>query len=72
MYLKVFVTPNARREEVRERRAALAIAVREPAKGNRANTRVREIVAARLALPLSAVRIVSGYTSRAKMLSIRD
>ncbi len=71
-YLKVFVMPGAKRERVEEEGAALLITTKEPAEGNRANTRVREVVAEHLAVPLSHVRIVSGHHSPSKMLSIRD
>lgn len=70
MYLKVLVTPGAKRETVAEKGEALQIAVKEPAQGNRANTRVREIVAARYAVPLARVRIISGHHSRSKMLAV--
>ena len=70
MYVKVFVTPGARREKVEKKGEALLIAVKEPAEGNRANTRVREIMAGRLGLPLAKVRILTGHRSRAKMISI--
>jgi len=70
MYLKIFVTPGARREKIEEKGEALAIAVREPAEGNRANTRVREIVAARVGKPVGKVRILTGHRSRVKMISI--
>jgi uncharacterized protein YggU (UPF0235/DUF167 family) len=71
-YLKVFVTAGAKRESVEEKGSALAVAVKEPAQGNHANARVRELVAARLGVPLAHVRIMSGHHTRAKMLSIRD
>lgn len=78
MYIKVFVTPGAKREKVEENPSTklgtggptLLISVREPAAGNRANTRVREIVAARLGLPVGKVRLLTGHRSRAKMISI--
>ncbi len=70
MYLKVFVTPSAKKEKVEEKGETLLISVREPASGNRANTRVRELVAMRIGKPLSAVRILTGHRSRAKMISI--
>ncbi|MHB1769741.1 MAG: DUF167 domain-containing protein [Minisyncoccota bacterium] len=70
MYLKVFVTPGAKRERVEERSETLVISVREPAQGNHANARVREIVALRCGVPLGEVRILTGHRSRAKMLSI--
>ena len=70
-YLKVQVMPGAKRERVEEKGAALVIAVREPAQGNHANRRVREIVAERSGVPLARVRIVAGHHARSKMLSIR-
>ncbi len=70
MYIKVFVTPDAKRERVEEKGEILAISVREPATGNRANTRVREIIAWRQGVPLGKVRILTGHRSRAKMVSV--
>ena len=70
MYIKVFVIPDAKREIVTEKGEMLAISVREPASGNRANTRVREIVAERQMVPLGKVRILTGHHSRVKMVSI--
>ncbi len=71
MYLKVIVTPGARKERVEEKEdGSLFISVREPASGNHANTRVRELVALRLGVPASQVRILTGHHSRSKMLSI--
>jgi len=72
MYLKVFVTPDARREKVEEKGGVLAISVREPASGNRANNRVREIIAERQGIPYGKVRILTGHRSRAKMISISN
>ena len=70
MYLKVFVTSSAKREKVEEKGEMLAISVREPATGNRANDRVREIIAARQRVPFGKVRILTGHRSRAKMVSV--
>ena len=70
MYLKVFVTPSARKEKVEEKGDALALSVREPAEGNRANTRVRELVALRFGVPVVQVRILTGHHSRVKMISV--
>lgn len=70
MYIKVFVTPGAKREKVEEKGEDLLISVREQAQGNRANDRVREIVAERTGAPLGKVRILTGHHSRAKMISI--
>ncbi len=70
MYVKVFVTPGAKRERVEEKDGILAIAVREPAQGNRANERVRAIVAVRFAVPVGKVRILTGHRSRGKIVSV--
>jgi len=70
MYLKVFVTPNAKKERVEEREETLVIMVREPASANRANTRVREIIAEREGVPVNKVRILTGHRARGKMISI--
>jgi len=80
MYLKIFVTPSAKREKIEvvntgkggKKADVLAIAVKEPAIGNRANTRVREIVAERMGKLLGQVRILTGHHSRSKILSISD
>ena len=70
MYLKVIVTPGARREFVEGKGDALVARVREPAERNLANTRVREIIAARFKIPAGKVRILTGHRSRSKMVSI--
>ena len=70
MYLKVFVTPGARREKVEEKGETLRISVREPASGNHANNRVRQVIADRLGQPVEKVRILTGHRSRAKMISV--
>ncbi|PIR83167.1 hypothetical protein COU19_02060 [Candidatus Kaiserbacteria bacterium CG10_big_fil_rev_8_21_14_0_10_56_12] len=72
MYLKVYVVPGARREEVEEVDDTLRISVREPAQANRANVRVREIVALRYRVPLSKVTILTGHHSRGKMLVVNS
>ena len=72
MYIKVFVTPSAKREKVEEKKEMLAISVREPASENQANTRVREIIAKWQGAPLAKVRILTGHRSRAKMISISN
>ncbi len=70
MYIKVFVTPGAKHEKIEEKGETLLIAVKEPASGNRANNRVREIIAKLQKVPLGKVRILTGHHSRAKMISI--
>ncbi len=72
-YVKVFVTPDAKRESVEEKGdGVLAVSVREPASQNRANDRVRQIIAERFDVPPGKVRILTGHRSRGKMISISD
>jgi uncharacterized protein YggU (UPF0235/DUF167 family) len=70
MYLKVFVTPGAKREVIKEEKERWLISVREPAERNLANDRVRAVVAGRLGVPLAKVRILTGHRSRGKMISV--
>ncbi len=71
MYLRVSVAPGAKRELIKEGKdGMLLISVREPAEGNRANMRVREIVALRFMVPTSCVRILSGHHSPVKLLTM--
>lgn len=66
----MFVTPGAKREKIEEKGETLAISVKEPAIGNRANDRVREVLALRFSAPIGKVRILTGHRSRAKMISV--
>ncbi len=71
MYLKVIVSAGAKKEKIEEgKKGELKISVREPAQRNLANTRVREVLASRFHVPLSAVHILSGHRSPRKLLSI--
>lgn len=72
MYLKVFVTPDAKRETVEEAGEVLKVSVREPAAQNRANMRVRQIVAGLYAVPVSKVTILTGHRARGKMILISN
>ena len=72
MMVKVYVSPGAKRERVEEKDGVLAIAVKEPAGRNLANTRVRELVAERLSVPVGKVRILTGHRGRSKIVSISD
>lgn len=71
MYIRVTVTPGARKETIEETGdASFAITVREPAAQNLANTRVRELLARHFSVPANQVRILTGHRSRSKMVSI--
>jgi uncharacterized protein YggU (UPF0235/DUF167 family) len=70
MYIKVFVRAAAKSEKVEEKGETLLISVREPASQNRANNRIREIIAQRVQKPLGKIRILTGHRSPSKMISI--
>lgn len=71
MYVRVSVTPNAKREDlVRVSDTEFEVSVREPAERNLANRRVVEVVAAHYRVSSGAVRIISGHRSPRKMLSV--
>lgn len=71
MYIKVHAIAGARRENVSEMKdGVLAVSVKEPAAGNMANKRIRELVAKHLAQSISSVRMVSGHRSRSKMFRV--
>lgn len=71
MYVKVTVAPGSKNETIVETAPrTFAITVREPAEQNRANTRVRELLARHFKVPLGHVRILTGHRSRGKMVSI--
>lgn len=72
MYIRVDVTPGAKKETVKKEGEKWHISVREPAEGNRANTRVRELIALECSVSVSRVRILTGHHSRTKMISITD
>jgi len=67
----VRVTPRASRNAIEgEHAGALKIRLTAPPIEDRANVALRHFLAARLNLPLSAVRILAGEKSRTKRVSI--
>ena len=71
MYIKVRVLAGAKKEAfVVEKPDHFKISVRQKAERNEANTRVRELVAEHLGVPLASVRIINGHHSPQKLLSI--
>jgi uncharacterized protein len=68
----VRVQPRASREEVAgEYQNALKIRLTAPPVDDRANEALRRLLATRLNVPLTAVRIASGEHSRTKRVEIR-
>lgn len=76
MRLTVRVTPNASADTVQERaeddagRVFLKVKVRAVPEGGKANRAVEKLLAKALGVPKSAVRVVTGETSRIKGVDI--
>lgn len=73
MYIRVKVTPNAKKESFaleEGKKDRFLASVREKAERNMANTRVRELAAAHFGVPIGKAKIISGHTSRSKILSV--
>lgn len=71
MYVRVKVTPSARKERVHARtETEFEMQVREPASRNLANMRVRELLADIYRIPVSSVRMVTGHHSPTKVFDI--
>jgi uncharacterized protein (TIGR00251 family) len=69
--LSVRVVPRASRESIEgEFQGALKVRLTAPPVDDRANNALRRLLAARLEVPVSAVRIVSGEKHRSKTISI--
>lgn len=73
MYISVRVVAGAKTEKVEVLpKGRLKIWVKAPAQRNLANTRVRELVAEHLRVPLAHVRLISGHQSPSKLFSIGE
>ena len=71
MYVKVIVTPGAKKEQcVQTDETSFQISVRQEARQNRANVRVRELIATHFGQPVGSVRIVTGHRSPRKIMYI--
>lgn len=71
MYIKVKVTPDAKKEKFEQKQIDLfEISVREKARQNMANERVRELMARHFGIIKSNVRIINGHRSPSKIISI--
>lgn len=71
MYIKVRVTPGAKKEIVTALGSdTFEIAVREEPEQNLANVRVRELLAAHFSMPVAKVRILTGHHCGNKIVTI--
>lgn len=73
MYIKVRVATRIRKELFTKISGdSFLVSVKEPALQNRANTRVRELIANHFGILSKQARIVSGHHSPNKILSIPE
>ncbi len=71
LVFSVRVTPRSSREAIEgEWQGALKIRLTSPPLGGRANEALCRLLAGRLKIPFSAVRIVGGKTSRTKRVEV--
>jgi uncharacterized protein YggU (UPF0235/DUF167 family) len=72
-YIHVKVTAGARRESWKRKSGDhFEVSVREKAERNLANTRVLELVASHLKIPVKKIRIVNGHRHPSKLLIVED
>lgn len=73
MYVKVYVTPSAKKEKFeKESDSVYRIQVKEPAERNLANRRVQELLASALSMNKGKLRMISGHRSQTKVFSISN
>ena len=72
MKIQVKVKPNSRTEEVNREGDSYIVRVKEPPREGKANLAVVKLLAKHFSVPKSHVRIVSGLTSRAKVIEIAE
>ncbi len=71
MKITVLAKPNARREEVEElKEGSFRVSVRESPHEGKANTATIRALAEYFSVPASCVQILSGHTSRQKLIEI--
>jgi uncharacterized protein YggU (UPF0235/DUF167 family) len=71
MYVKVRVTAGAKVELLKKKTEdSFVLSVREEAKQNMANRRVKTLLARHFEVPQNKVRIISGHHSPSKILSV--
>ena len=68
--IEVRVQPGARRNEVTNRAGEVRVRVTAPAERGKANEAVVALLAERLGLPKSALRVMRGASSRRKTIEI--
>ncbi|MDO8183795.1 MAG: DUF167 family protein [bacterium] len=73
MYLKVKVTPKAKKDSIKAKKPDyFIITTKAPAERGLANEAILALLAAHLKLPRSYFRIISGHHERSKLISVRE
>lgn len=71
MYIKVRVKPDARKEKVTKHSdTEFEIAIKEPAKQNLANRRIKALLAETFGVDAGRVTLVTGHHSRTKVFDV--
>ena len=70
MKIQVKVKPNSKIQEVSQEGNSFAVKVKEPAREGRANQAVIKLLAEHFGVPKSQVRILSGLTSKNKVIEV--
>ena len=70
MKIQVKVKPNSKTQEVSQEGNSFAVKVKEPAREGRANQAVIKLLAEHFGVPKSQVRILSGLTSKNKVIEV--
>jgi len=71
MYVKVRVTPKAKKETIKKvGELVYEITVKEPAERNLANRRIRELLARQYEVDAKSVRLISGHHSGSKIFDV--
>jgi len=73
MYVKVYATPNSRKEVIeKENSTTYRIKVREPKERNLANNRLRQILALNFKVGIGQIKIISGHRSTVKVFDVLE
>jgi uncharacterized protein (TIGR00251 family) len=72
MKIQVKVKPNSRAEEVSQEGDSFVVRVKEPPREGKANAAVIKLLAEYFRVPKSQVRILSGLSSRNKIVEVTE
>jgi len=72
MKIQVKVKPSSRTEEVSQEGDSFIVKVKEPPKEGKANQAVIKLLAGHFGVPKSQVRVVSGFTSKNKVIEVTE